>query len=99
MKKTRVVEGQSRSLPQPPTCPANFNELSPGQRQDFLLASTMYLQARLLNSGIELQPSDAKAISQLASVAQGIVQTSVKLEQIKVERQDDEARMREYSKN
>jgi hypothetical protein len=51
------------SLPQPPTCPANFNELSPAQRQDFLLASAMYLQARLLNSGIELQASDAKAIA------------------------------------
>jgi hypothetical protein len=48
----------------------------------------MYLQARLLNSGIVLDPQDAKAIAQLASVAQGIVQTSVKLEQIKAERKD-----------
>jgi hypothetical protein len=31
-------------------------------------------------------PQDAKAIAQLASVAQGIVQTSVKLEQIRAEK-------------
>ena len=55
----------------------------------------MYLQARLLNSGIELEPADAKAIAQLASVAQGIVQTSVQLEQIKVERQDKSDELRD----
>jgi hypothetical protein len=45
----------------------------------------MYLQAHLLSLGLKLAPEDAKGIAQLASVAQGIVSTSVKLEQIKAE--------------
>jgi hypothetical protein len=49
----------------------------------------MYLQTHLLSLSLRLAPADAKAIAQLASVAQGIVQTSVKLEQIKAERQDN----------
>jgi hypothetical protein len=72
-------------IPPPPQCPANFSELSAEQRQNYLLSSAMYLQARLLNSGIALEAQDARAIAQLANVAQGIVQTSVKLEQIKAE--------------
>jgi hypothetical protein len=52
------------------------------QGQGYLLAAGMYLQAHLLNLCVKLAPEDAKAIAQLASVAQGIVQTSVKLEQI-----------------
>jgi hypothetical protein len=75
-------------IPPPPSCPANFSELSPEQKQNFLLSSAMYLQARLLNSGIALEAQDAKAIALLASVAQGIVQTSVKLEQIRVEKRE-----------
>ena len=55
----------------------------------------MYLQAHLLNLSIKLTPEDAKAIAQLASVAQGIVQTSVQLEQIKVERQDKSDELRD----
>jgi hypothetical protein len=48
----------------------------------------MYLQARLLSSGIAIEPADARAIAQLASVAQGIVRTSVELEQVKVTQND-----------
>jgi uncharacterized protein YajQ (UPF0234 family) len=55
----------------------------------------MNLQAHLLNLSIKLAPEDAKAIAQLASVAQGIVQTSVKLEAIKVERQDKDDNLRD----
>jgi hypothetical protein len=77
------------SLPPPPIFPPNFNELPPGERQNHLLASAMYLQTHLLSLSLRLGPADAKAIAQLASVAQGIVSTSVKLEQIKSERQDN----------
>jgi hypothetical protein len=77
------------SLPPPPAFPENFNELPPGERQNHLLASAMYLQTHLLSLSLRLAPADAKAIAQLASVAQGIVSTSVKLEQIKAERQDN----------
>jgi hypothetical protein len=81
-----IHNGALPVIPPPPSCPANFSELSAEQKQNFLLSSAMYLQARLLNSGIALDPQDARAIAQLASVAQGIVQTSVKLEQIKAEK-------------
>jgi predicted transcriptional regulator len=49
----------------------------------------MYLQTHLLSLSLRLAPEDAKAIAQLAGVAQGIVNTSVKLEQLKAERQDN----------
>jgi hypothetical protein len=45
----------------------------------------MYLQAHLLNLSVKLAPEDAKAIAQLASVAQAVVGNSIKLEQIKAE--------------
>jgi hypothetical protein len=64
-------------------------DLPPGERQNHLLSAGQYLQAHLLTLGLRLGPEDAKAIAQLASVAQGIVSTSVKLEQIKAERQDN----------
>src|SRR5262249_42269436 len=69
-----------------PVMPDNFNELTPEQKQNVLLANAMYLQARLLSSGLALEPQDTKPIAQLASVAQGIVRTSVELEQIRVDR-------------
>jgi hypothetical protein len=88
--------GALPAIPLPPSCPANFSELSPEQKQNFLLSSAMYLQARLLNSGIALEAQDARTIAQLASVAQGIVQTSVKLEQIRVERRQGGEEVRRW---
>jgi hypothetical protein len=76
------------SLPPPPTFPENFNELTPSERQDHLLAAGMYLQAHLLNLSVKLAPEDAKGIAQLAAVAQAVVGNSIKLDQINVERED-----------
>jgi hypothetical protein len=81
------------SLPPPPAFPENFNELPPAKRQDHLLAAGMYLQAHLLNLSVKLAPEDAKAIAQLASVAQAVVGNSIKLEQIKVEREDNQEKV------
>jgi hypothetical protein len=75
--------------PPPPVFPPNFNELPPGERQGYLLSAGQYLQAHLLTMGLRLGPADAKAIAQLASVAQAVVGNSIKLEQIKAEREDN----------
>jgi hypothetical protein len=76
------------SLPPPPTFPENFNELSPAERQNYLLATAMNLQSHLLSLSLKLAPEDAKGIAQLAAVAQAVVGNSIKLDQINVERED-----------
>ena len=42
----------------------------------------------MLNLSVKLAPDDAKAIAQLAAVAQAVVGNSIKLDQINVERED-----------
>jgi len=53
----------------------------------------MPLKAHLLNLSVKLAPEDAKSIGQLAFIAQAVVGNSIKLKQIKVERQDNKARV------
>jgi hypothetical protein len=43
--------------------PANFNELSAGAKQDYLLAASMYLQSQLLSIASRLAPEDAKSVA------------------------------------
>jgi len=71
---------------QPPVLPDNFASLPPEAKQNFLLSNAMFLQVRLLDIAAHLDPQSAREIAQLAAVAQGIVRTSVELEQLRVDR-------------